>query len=74
MKASERHPDLEIVRLATNSEQVSVFAGLPSDGTITLRSLERADEPAMNRIARLIEVGAFASVDEVYVEDMRIIR
>lgn len=73
MEASERHPDLEIVRLVTNSEQVNVFDGVPTEGT-TRRFLERSDEPAMDRIARLMEIETFASVDEIHVEDKRIIR
>lgn len=73
MEASERHSDLEFFDSAIYLDEGDVPPGVPSDG-IRLCYVTTTDKPAMNRIARLIEIEAFASLDELHVEYKLIFR
>lgn len=67
VEASEWHPDLEFFHLAIDLGEADVVPGVPKVGLI-LGSITTADKPAMDRIARLIEIEAFTSPDELRVE------
>lgn len=67
VEAAERHPDLEFFLLAINLDEGDIPPRVPSDG-FRLGSVTTADKPAMDRVARLIEIEAFASFGELRME------